>query len=101
MGPFFQMPMAFWFLMLFPGATFPKNLPWAATHLHLFVFGLPTEPNSYIPNRSTETNNEITRARLSGRDNRDFGPNWAEGGHAQRTVGVSRDLGEETEPKRA
>ena len=64
-----------------------------------FVFGPPTEPDSYIPTPSTETNNEITRAGLSCRDNRDFGPKLAEMGHGRPPVGVSRDTGEETEPR--
>ena len=62
------------------------------------MFGPPTEAKSYIPNRSTETNNEITRAGLSGRDNREFGRKSAERGHGHPSVGVSRDLGGETEP---
>ena len=52
---------------------------------NLFVFGPPTEPNSYIP--------------LSGRDNRDFGPKGAESGGGHQSVDVSRDLGGETEPR--
>ena len=63
----------------------------------MFVFGSLTEPNCDILDRSTETNNEITRAGLSGRDNRDFGPKWAESGHRRWPVGVSRDTGGETE----
>ena len=65
------------------------------------MFGSPTEPNCDFLDRSTETNNEITRAGLSGGDNRDFGPKWAESGGGHPSVGVSRDLGRETEPKRA
>ena len=65
------------------------------------LFGPPTEPNCDFLDRSTETNNEITRAGLSGRDNREFGPKWAESGHGRLRVGVSRDTGGETEPGRA
>jgi hypothetical protein len=54
------------------------------------VFVSPTEPNSDILDRSIETNNEITRAGLSGRGNRDFGPKWAEGGDGNPSVGVAR-----------
>ena len=63
------------------------------------MFGSPTEPNCDFLDRSTETNNEITRAGLSGRDNRDFGPKWAESGGGHPWVGVSRDPGGETEPR--
>ena len=63
------------------------------------MFGPPTEPDRDIPTRSTETNNEITRAGLSSRDNRDFGPKSAEKGCWYPRVGVSRDLGGETEPR--
>ena len=67
---------------------------------YLFAFVSPTEPNSYIPDRPTETNNEITRAGLSCRDNRDFGPKWAESGGGHPSARVSRDLGGETGPER-
>ena len=63
------------------------------------MFDPPTEPNSYIPDRPTETNNEITRAGLSCRDNRDFGPKWGESADGHPSVGVSRDRGGETEPR--
>lgn len=64
----------------------------------LFVLGSPTEPECDIPTRPTETNNEITRAGLSGRDNREFGPKSAERGHAWWPMGVARDNGGETLP---
>ena len=63
------------------------------------MFGPLTEPDSYIPTRPTETNNEITRAGLLGRDNRDFGPKSAESGSGRADAGVSRDTGGETEPQ--
>ena len=63
------------------------------------MFDPPTEPNSYIPSRPTETNNEITRAGLLVRDNRDFGPKWAESGGGRPSGGVSRETGGETEPR--
>ena len=64
-----------------------------------FVFGPPTEPDSYIPTPSTETNNEITRAGLSGRDNRDFGPKSPRMGGGRPPVDVARDDAGETEPR--
>ena len=41
---------------------------------YFFVFVPPTGPNCDIPSRPTEPDNEITRAGLSGRDNREIGP---------------------------
>ena len=74
---------------------------WGTAVKSFFVFGSPTEPNSYIPSRPTETNNEITRAGLSWRDNREFGPKWTESDGGHLSVSVSRDLGGETEPEKA
>ena len=84
-----------------PGEAFAVDCPTPRRpdRAHLFAFGPPTEPKSYIPSRSTETNNEITRAGLSGRDNRDFGPKWAESGGGHPSVGVSRDWMERRSPR--
>ena len=66
-----------------------------------FVFVSPTEPECNIPTRSTETNNEITRAGLWQRHDRDFGGKSAESGRGRPPVDVSRDTGGEREPCRA
>lgn len=63
------------------------------------MYGPLTEPETDIPTRPTETNNEITRAGLSGRDNREFGAESAERGRGRAAVGVARDIGGETEPR--
>ena len=63
------------------------------------MLGSPTEAECNIPTRSTETNNEITRARLWWRDNRDFGGKSAKTGRGWPPVGVSRDTGGEPESR--
>ena len=66
----------------------------------VFVFVPLTEPETDFPTRSTEPDNELTRARVMGRDNRDLGGKSALRGGGGRSAGVSRRGGREGGEKR-
>ena len=65
------------------------------------MFGPLTEPETDFPTRSTEPDNELTRARVMGRDNRDLGGASASRGGGGWSAGVSRGAGGERGEERA
>ena len=77
---------------------FPTHLVYP---IEFFVFAPPTESERDIPIASSESNNELTRAWVMGRDNREFGQNSYESGCRCPHGDVARDTLGETKPRRA
>lgn len=86
----------------FPNAICPSGMTdWTVSaRFRNFVSAPPLEPESTIPTRCIEPDNQLTRTRLSGRDNRDFGPKRGETGWRGSPSCVSRDTDGEPETRR-